>query len=68
MAERPFTYLGRDGRWVRVYLCDVCKRPFEWGPESMWYGSIKDQEDCNWKAVAFYCSLACRVGLKPDSR
>lgn len=58
--ERPTVYTGNDGRQVRVYVCDVCRKPFEWGPGALWYGSIADVEDCNWDEIAVLCSLQCK--------
>lgn len=61
MAEAPTIYKGLDGRQVRVYVCDVCRQPFEWSRDgSQWYGSIADVEDGEWEAITVLCSLGCK--------
>jgi len=31
-------------RTIKVYYCDVCKQPFEWGSNSHLYGSVGHQD------------------------
>lgn len=65
MAESPKIYTGKDGKQVRVRICDSCKKPFEWSRDSWVFGSLKDEEDCNWAAMRIGCSARCRLDLQP---
>lgn len=64
MADAPKVYTGEDGKQVRVWTCDVCRKHFEWDDRSEWYGSELDFENHDWHKVLVVCSGECRVAVK----
>jgi hypothetical protein len=63
MAEAPTIYTGRDGKTVRVWVCSVCGRTFEWGFGAEWFGSDKEAEDRDWDRITVVCGLLCKLDL-----
>ena len=43
----------------RIWKCHSCKRPFQWGPESRWYGSLRDEDEKPLDQLPAFCSGEC---------
>ena len=43
----------------RVYICDSCKKTFNWGRSSCWYGSYRDLEESP-QTIKYYCCDKCK--------
>lgn len=47
------------GRGKAIYRCSTCASAFTWDALCRWYGSIRDNENGNYRKLKFYCSQAC---------
>lgn len=45
------------------HLCHICNRRFRWNVESVWYGSMRDEDELSQDEIMKACTTKCAKKL-----